>query len=112
MHTHLSAATTIRAVCTLSGILASVIGNLLPKVPQAPQIGVCLSMTMQSKSIWYKAQRLAGRVFILCGLAQVVIGLLLFIPNTAAVLVQLLLYPVMAVCIIVFTVTRKKPGNE
>lgn len=112
MHAHLSAAATIRAVCTLSGILEIVVGNLLPKVPQNPVVGVHLSATMQSKVIWYKAQRFAGRVFIFCGLAQLVIGLLLFIPNTAAVLVQQLLYPVMIVCIIVYTVTRKKPENE
>ncbi|MFT9056618.1 MAG: SdpI family protein [Ethanoligenens sp.] len=112
MHAHLSAAATIRMVCTLSGILEIVIGNLLPRVPQNPLVGVRLSATMQSKAIWYKAQRFAGRVLIVCGLVQLVIGLLLFIPNTAAVLIQQLLYPVMIVCIIVYTVTRKKPGNE
>lgn len=102
----------LRVVLSLAAIGEIIIGNLLPKVPQNPVVGVRLSATMQSKAVWYKVQRFGGRVLMAGGAAQFVIGLLPAIPDSAAWIAQVAVDPVMLAVIVVYALTCERPETS
>lgn len=102
----------LRVVLSLAAVGEIIIGNPLPKVPQNPVVGVRLSATMQSKAVWYKVQRFGGRVLMAGGAAQVVIGLLPAIPDSAAWIAQVAVDPVMLAVIVVYALACKRPETD
>ena len=56
------------------GILFMIIGNYLPKCKQNYTIGIKIPWTLHSEENWNKTHRLAGRVWMVCGLLMILTG--------------------------------------
>jgi uncharacterized membrane protein len=56
----------------LVGLLFVVLGNFMGKLTQNYFIGIRTPWTLSSKEVWFKTHRLAGRLFVVCGLVMVV----------------------------------------
>ena len=54
------------------GLVFIIIGNYLPKCKQNYTVGIKLPWTLNSEENWNKTHRLAGYVFMLCGIMQIV----------------------------------------
>jgi len=65
-------------VLTFVGILFIVIGNYLPKCKQNYTIGIKLPWTLNSEENWNKTHRLAGYIWVLFGIAQIINAFLKF----------------------------------
>lgn len=79
------------------GLLFVIMGNYLPKVPSNWFVGIRTPWTLSSERSWNQTHRLAGKAFVLAGLA--LIGLTLVRPQwlavgTAVVLTAAVLGPV------------------
>ncbi len=61
-------------VSIFSGLLFVIIGNYLPKCKQNYTIGIKLPWTLSSEDNWNKTHRLTGRIWVICGLAMILIG--------------------------------------
>lgn len=70
-----------RAGTFLTGILFVVIGNYLPKCRQSYTVGIKLPWTLDDEDNWYHTHRFASYVWIVLGLAILVIGLLGIFPS-------------------------------
>ena len=68
----------------LLGFLLMIIGNYMPKVTQNKTLGIKISWTLNNEENWNKTHRLAGKVWVVCGLA---ILLSIFLPLTTMVAV-------------------------
>lgn len=62
----------------LIGTMLIFVGNYLPKVKQNSTIGIKIYWTLRNEENWNKTHRLAGRLWVICGL---VIILSVFLPN-------------------------------
>ena len=62
----------------LTGLLFAVIGNYLPKCKQNYTIGIKLPWTLNSEENWNKTHRLAGGIWLVCGLLIMLSGILGF----------------------------------
>ena len=56
------------------GLLFVIIGNYLPKCKQSYTIGIKIPWTLHSEENWNKTHRLAGWLWVVCGLAMMVSG--------------------------------------
>lgn len=56
----------------LIGIVFIVIGNYLPKVKQSYTIGIKLPWTLDSEKNWNATHRLAGHLWVVCGLLMII----------------------------------------
>ena len=56
------------------GLLFVIIGNYLPKCKQNYTVGIKLPWTLHSEENWNKTHRLAGFLWVLCGLVIIVSG--------------------------------------
>ena len=65
----------------LVGILFVVVGNYLPKCRQSYTVGIKLPWTLDDEDNWYHTHRFASYVWIVLGLAILVIGLLGIFPS-------------------------------
>ncbi len=63
--------------CLIIGILFIVLGNYLPKVRQNHSFGVRTAWTLESDENWIKTNRLAGWLYVICGLLFVLNAFLL-----------------------------------
>lgn len=52
----------------LVGLIFVIIGNYLPKMSQSYTVGIKLPWTLESKENWNKTHRMAGFVWVVCGL--------------------------------------------
>ncbi|ADU26046.1 DUF1648 domain-containing protein [Ethanoligenens harbinense] len=104
MRTHLPGLVILRIVFSLSGILLLVIGKRMAPPLRSEADVVHLPPFAAKKT----ARRFAGWTGMICGAAQLALGLMLFLPDDAAVLVQLLSYPALITTLSVFFITRKK----
>lgn len=64
----------------LLGIMMIVIGNYLPKVSQNRILGIKISWTINNEENWNKTHRLAGKIWVICGLIML---LSIFLPLAA-----------------------------
>ncbi len=64
----------------LLGIMMIVIGNYLPKVSQNRTLGIKISWTLNNEENWNKTHRLAGKIWVICGLIML---LSIFLPLAA-----------------------------
>ncbi len=63
------------------GILFIMIGNYLPKCKQNKTLGIKLPWTFKSEENWNATHRFAGKLWVICGFAWLILGLIL--PNFA-----------------------------
>ncbi len=70
-----------RAGTFLVGILFVVVGNYLPKCRQSYTVGIKLPWTLDDEDNWYHTHRFAGCVWMILGLAILIIGLLGSFPS-------------------------------
>lgn len=57
-----------RVITVFMGLLFTIIGNYLPKCKQNYTIGIKLPWTLNSEENWNKTHRLAGRLWVVCGI--------------------------------------------
>ena len=61
-------------VSVFSGLLFVVIGNYMPKCKQNYTIGIKLPWTLHSEENWNRTHRFAGRIWVISGLAIILMG--------------------------------------
>ena len=67
----------VEAIVPVSlGFLLAVIGNYLPKCKQSYTVGIKLPWTLHSEENWNRTHRLAGYVWMACGLGMMILGFL------------------------------------
>ena len=64
----------LRYVYLLLGLLFIIIGNYLPKCRQNRFIGIKIKWTLEDEANWYATHRLAGKVWMVCGLGVLICG--------------------------------------
>lgn len=57
------------------GLLFIIIGNYLPKARQNYSIGIKVPWTLENEENWNKTHRLAGYIWVICGILSIVISL-------------------------------------
>lgn len=77
------------------GVLFVVIGNYAPKCRQNHTLGIRLPWTLKDQEVWDRTHRLAGFLWVLCGLLMLAVGPFFplwgtVIPLAAAVLIPVL----------------------
>ena len=65
----------------LMGLLFVVIGNYLPKARQNYTIGVRIPWTLANEENWNRTHRLAGYLWMACGLVMILNSLIRFMPS-------------------------------
>ena len=58
----------------LVGVMFIVIGNYLPKCRQTYTLGIKLPWTLANEENWNKTHRMAGPLWMICGVAQIVLA--------------------------------------
>lgn len=87
-----------RILCVVMGIIFALIGNYMPKCRQNRFIGIRVKWTLESEENWNATHRLAGRLWLVCGLLVAACSLL---PGPAAFAVMMaLLFPMVFVPIV------------
>lgn len=61
----------------LMGVLFIVLGNYMPKCKQNYTIGVKVPWTLDNEDNWNRTHRFAGRLWVACGIAMVILGFVL-----------------------------------
>ena len=64
----------------LLGLLFIIIGNFLPKARQNYTIGIKIPWTLANEENWNRTHRLAGYLWMICGILMVLISLTRFVP--------------------------------
>ena len=67
-------------VNVLVGLVLVIVGNYLPKCRQSYTVGIKLPWTLNNEENWAKTHRLAGKVWVACGLAVIAAGFLKLFP--------------------------------
>ncbi len=65
-----------RAIHAGAGLIMVVAGNFMGKFTKSFFVGIRTPWTLASDEVWLRTHRLGGKLFVLCGLALVVSGLL------------------------------------
>jgi uncharacterized membrane protein len=89
-----------RIALTGVGAMFVVIGNYLPKVRPNYLMGIRTPWTLSSDLSWVKTHRIGGRLFVLEGIALIVLGLLQPSPVILAVALVLAIVATLAVAVI------------
>ena len=97
--------------CLLIAIPLIVIGNLLPKCTQNRTIGIKIKWTLESEENWNRTHRLAGKVWVICGICLAAAG---FLPSeTISVIMPLIfLLCVLIPCVYSYLYSRKEQKNN
>ena len=90
----------------LLGLMFIIIGNYLPKARQNYTIGIKIPWTLANEENWNRTHRLAGYLWMICGILMIIISLTRFVP--AKWLVGILLITVLVPCIYSFWLYAKK----
>ena len=90
----------------LLGLMFIIIGNYLPKARQNYTIGIKIPWTLANEENWNRTHRLAGYLWMLCGILMIIISLTRFVP--AEWLVGIFLIMVLVPCIYSFWLHAKK----
>lgn len=78
----------------LAGLIVVMIGNYLPKCKQNYTVGIKLSWTLHSEENWNRTHRLAGWLWVICGILVMVLGAVGLIWAMLPVLLVMTLVPV------------------
>ena len=90
----------------LVGLMFIIIGNYLPKARQNYTIGIKIPWTLANEENWNRTHRLAGYLWMICGILMILISLTRFIP--AEWLVGIFLIMVLVPCIYSFWLHAEK----
>jgi uncharacterized membrane protein len=90
----------------LLGLMFIIIGNYLPKARQNYTIGIKIPWTLANEENWNLTHRLAGYLWMICGILMILISLTRFVP--AEWLVGIFLIMVFVPCIYSFWLYAKK----
>ena len=90
----------------LLGLMFIIIGNYLPKARQNYTIGIRIPWTLANEENWNRTHRLAGYLWMICGILMILISLTRFVP--AEWLVGIFLIMVLVPCIYSFWLYAKK----
>ena len=90
----------------LLGLMFIIIGNYLPKARQNYTIGIKIPWTLANEENWNQTHRLAGYLWMLCGILMIIISLTRSVP--AEWLVGIILIMVFVPCIYSFWLHAKK----
>ena len=90
----------------LLGLMFIIIGNYLPKARQNYTIGIKIPWTLANEENWNRTHRLAGYLWMICGILMILISLTRFVP--AEWLVGIFLIMVLVPCIYSFWLHAKK----
>ena len=90
----------------LSGLMFIIIGNYLPKARQNYTIGIKIPWTLANEENWNRTHRLAGYLWMICGILMILISLTRFVP--AEWLVGIFLIMVLVPCIYSFWLHAEK----
>ena len=90
----------------LSGLMFIIIGNYLPKARQNYTIGIKIPWTLANEENWNRTHRLAGYLWMICGILMILISLTRFVP--AEWLIGIFLIMVLVPCIYSFWLHAEK----
>ena len=90
----------------LLGLLFIIIGNYLPKARQNYTIGIKIPWTLANEENWNRTHRLAGYMWMICGILMILICLTRFVP--AGWLLGIFLIMVLLPCIYSYWLHAKK----
>ena len=90
----------------LVGLMFIIIGNYLPKARQNYTIGIKIPWTLANEENWNRTHRLAGYLWMICGILMILISLTRFVP--AEWLVGIFLIMVLVPCIYSFWLHAEK----
>jgi uncharacterized membrane protein len=90
----------------LLGLIFIVIGNYLPKARQNYTIGIRIPWTLANEENWNRTHRLAGYLWMICGILMIIISLTRVVP--AEWLIGIFLIIVLVPCIYSFWLHAKK----
>ena len=90
----------------LVGLMFIIIGNYLPKARQNYTIGIKIPWTLANEENWNRTHRLAGYLWMICGILMIIISLTRVVP--AEWLIGIFLIMVLLPCIYSFWLHAKK----
>lgn len=80
------------------GIIATIIGNYFPKFKQNNFLGFRTKATLSDKTVWFKVQRFAGRVWIVGGVIIIVCSFLL---GTISITISSVIAPIAFIVMVI-----------
>lgn len=99
----------VQAVVTIIvGIMFVIVGNYLPKCKQSYTMGIKLPWTLSDEENWNKTHRLAGKLWVACGIIMLVMS---FVQGIAVMAVTLA-FAVIVPTIYSYIFFRKKKNNK
>ena len=90
----------------LLGLMFIIIWNYLPKARQNYTIGIKITWTLANEKNWNRTHRLAGYLWMICGILMILISLTRFVP--AEWLIGIFLIMVLVPCIYSFWLHAEK----
>ena len=90
----------------LLGMMFIIIGNYLPKARQNYTIGIKIPWTLANEENWNRTHRLAGYLWMICGILMIIISLTRFVPTEW--LVGIFLIMVLIPCVYSYWMHAKK----
>ena len=78
----------------LLGLVFAVLGNYLPKCKQSYTIGIKIPWTLNSEENWNKTHRLAGRLWLVCGIVMMVMGFFGGVGMVAGIALVMVVVPI------------------
>lgn len=90
----------------LLGMMFIIIGNYLPKARQNYTIGIKIPWTLANEENWNRTHRLAGYLWMICGILMIIISLTRFVPIEW--LVGIFLIMVLIPCVYSYWMHAKK----
>lgn len=91
----------------LVGIIFTVIGNYLPKMGQSYTVGIKLPWTLNSEENWNRTHRIAGILWVICGIAIMALS---FVPGTVRVIVMGVLFVAMIIVPVIYSYSLFRKG--
>ena len=83
-----------------------IIGNYLPKARQNYTIGIKIPWTLANEENWNRTHRLAGYLWMICGILMVLICLTQLVPSEW--LIGIILFMTLVPCVYSFWLHTKK----
>ncbi len=90
----------------LLGLMFIIIGNYLPKARQNYTIGIKIPWTLANEENWNRTHRLAGYLWMICGILMVLICLTQLVPSEW--LIGIILFMTLVPCVYSFWLHTKK----
>ena len=91
-------------------LLFLIAGNYLPKVRQNRTLGIKIKWTLQNEENWNLTHRLAGKIWVMCGVLQLLAGFIL--PENAVFAVLMILTAIAVIVPTVYSWQLSKKQNN